>query len=117
MGVWIETSHSTSEEARTGVTPYVGVWIETEKEILIISMGMSLLMWECGLKLKIRRLGASVTKSLLMWECGLKLTALRACIDNQRSLLMWECGLKQPVKVSKCKCHNVTPYVGVWIET
>ena len=30
VGVWIET-HSTSEEARTGiVTPYVGVWIETQ---------------------------------------------------------------------------------------
>ena len=29
VGVWIETSHSTSEEVRTGVTPYVGVWIET----------------------------------------------------------------------------------------
>ena len=52
-----------------------------------------------------------------MWECGLKLTALRACIDNQRSLLMWECGLKRNKMEEEQDALDVTPYVGVWIET
>ena len=34
-----------------------------------------------------------------------------------QSLLMWECGLKHKFgKLDKGK-DNVTPYVGVWIET
>ena len=33
------------------VTPYVGVWIETERIPEEFATRMSLLMWECGLKL------------------------------------------------------------------
>ena len=37
--------------------------------------------------------------------------------DAMASLLMWECGLKHKFgKLDKGK-DNVTPYVGVWIET
>ena len=33
------------------------------------------------------------------------------------SLLMWECGLKHVQAVLVCLVCEVTPYVGVWIET
>ena len=33
-----------------GVTPYVGVWIETGQDIQPYVCTVSLLMWECGLK-------------------------------------------------------------------
>ena len=32
------------------VTPYVGVWIETEVSRVLRGLARSLLMWECGLK-------------------------------------------------------------------
>ena len=34
-----------------GVTPYVGVWIETKALLWLLVSLPSLLMWECGLKL------------------------------------------------------------------
>ena len=37
------------------VTPYVGVWIETETELAGFVQSESLLMWECGLKPRKRR--------------------------------------------------------------
>ena len=52
-----------------------------------------------------------------MWECGLKPAWLYNAINATMSLLMWECGLKH-IKVSdEYKVVEVTPYVGVWIET
>ena len=56
-------------------------------------------------------------KSLLMWECGLKLGGDNFLISRISSLLMWECGLKLRQKYEQIKAQNVTPYVGVWIET
>ena len=53
VGVWIETLRLISDEEHTGVTPYVGVWIETDMlDTIPPSANLSLLMWECGLKLK-----------------------------------------------------------------
>ena len=40
-------------EKREKVTPYVGVWIETNRIGRYIPAPMSLLMWECGLKLRL----------------------------------------------------------------
>ena len=77
-----------------GVTPYVGVWIETEETKKAGETAASLLMWECGLKQSRYVYSTKNILSLLMWECGLK---LRACLTNfvhKPSLLMWECGLK-----------------------
>ena len=78
---------------------------------------MSLLMWECGLKLVYRTLAYYVMESLLMWECGLK----RVISDEEKaiklSLLMWECGLKPSRTKLPHQPIVVTPYVGVWIET
>ena len=52
-----------------------------------------------------------------MWECGLKHDELAQTNSQTPSLLMWECGLKQPWDIILEYHLNVTPYVGVWIET
>ena len=52
-----------------------------------------------------------------MWECGLKQGRRHIAGRLQESLLMWECGLK-PLECTNIEYDsNVTPYVGVWIET
>ncbi|EIY18807.1 hypothetical protein HMPREF1062_05780, partial [Bacteroides cellulosilyticus CL02T12C19] len=53
---------------------------------------------------------------LLMWECGLKHYVDGVIYKAAKSLLMWECGLKQTHTNTVLTCE-VTPYVGVWIET
>ncbi|EIY18591.1 hypothetical protein HMPREF1062_05783 [Bacteroides cellulosilyticus CL02T12C19] len=52
-----------------------------------------------------------------MWECGLKHYVDGTIYKAAKSLLMWECGLKQMKKKIKDGDFEVTPYVGVWIET
>ena len=54
MGVWIETYTAQGKSnllALTGVTPCMGVWIETERLPLVGSKGQSHPVWVCGLKL------------------------------------------------------------------
>ena len=50
----------------------MGVWIETVIRNLLKYRKLSLLMWECGLKLLTHFCRLTITGSLLMWECGLK---------------------------------------------
>ena len=50
VGVWIETKGITVLNGIANVTPYVGVWIETRHPLQLLSLPVSLLMWECGLK-------------------------------------------------------------------
>ncbi len=96
VGVWIETVLVSVTGRSLSVTPYVGVWIETNaKYTAILASAGSLLMWECGLKHHI------VTKGTV----------------DEKSLLMWECGLKPPPFCASPRLPEVTPYVGVWIET
>ena len=52
-----------------------------------------------------------------MWECGLKLCYETGLLNASMSLLMWECGLKLLGRDPKRAERQVTPYVGVWIET
>ena len=52
-----------------------------------------------------------------MWECGLKHTINSLAITGEKSLLMWECGLKRNKMEEEQDALDVTPYVGVWIET
>ena len=52
-----------------------------------------------------------------MWECGLKHTINSLAITGDKSLLMWECGLKRNKMEEEQDALDVTPYVGVWIET
>ena len=78
------------------VTPYVGVWIETE----ISRLGRNLMQ---------------VTPYVGVWiETWAHVTGIS---PKRKSLLMWECGLKQGLTRFSNNPYLVTPYVGVWIET
>ena len=50
VGVWIETRWHKLRPNFNKVTPHVGVWIETGLSAIRDVLGMSLPMWECGLK-------------------------------------------------------------------
>ena len=50
------------------------------------------------------------------WVCGLKPISSDIFFKRGQSHPAWVCGLKQEEK-QKNRSHNVTPCVGVWIET
>ena len=139
VGVWIETHILLPEWMLYDVTPFVGVWIETFFHQDNAKWVESHPSWVCGLKLRINAtidIGELVTpfvgvwietglmdqlhsrwKSHPSWVCGLKPKTsanlrnktshtLRGCVDwNQEACTLWE------------KSKEVTPFVGVWIET
>ena len=80
---------------KNAVTPYVGVWIETDDLTIVAPDFKSLLMWECGLKLQqCLNTRFSLSHSL----CGSVDWNLRNWLRPPTlivSLLMWECGLKR----------------------
>ena len=76
------------------VTPYVGVWIET-------------CHWTRGYH---------GLESHPTWVCGLKLTIPQLRKTTGTSHPTWVCGLKQLTEGEQYP-EQVTPYVGVWIET
>ena len=78
-----------------GVTPYVGVWIETGILPGNYTRKLSLLMWECGLKQRVQRYPKEEKRRHSL--CG--------SVD-------WN---GRPNNC--CPGFQVTPYVGVWIET
>ena len=77
------------------VTPCVGVWIETVR-VLLISLGLP---------------------SHPAWVCGLKLVILISMSNLILSHPAWVCGLKLPLWLVLSRLLQVTPCVGVWIET
>ena len=121
-----------------GVTPHVGVWIETLAFCDRQARHLSLPTWECGLKHYKAVENLVINESLPTWECGLKQVKERITEVQTMSLPTWECGLK-PLKegnYSNRSSHSprgsvdwnwsvylsafrsaVTPHVGVWIET
>ena len=106
MGVWIETILKQMEKAEVDVTPYVGVWIETQCKPLHGAKRLSLLMWECGLK-RVDTINnvvvAEVTPYVGVWiETSARLT----CHYTAVSLLMWECGLKRAVCLPLMTCSR-----------
>ena len=102
----------------TPVTPYVGVWIETVNSRHNAERnGSHSLCGSVDWNLKGVNEIYNLLESLLMWECGLKHDELAQTNSQTPSLLMWECGLKQPWDIILEYHRNVTPYVGVWIET
>ena len=139
VGVWIETVSGWSERNRERVTPYVGVWIETVIPMFTKWLNLSHSLcgsvdWNHDPNPVTEPIG--VTPYVGVWiETGI----LPGNYTRKLSLLMWECGLKQRVqrypKEEKrrhslcgsvdwngrpnncCPGFQVTPYVGVWIET
>ena len=94
MGVWIETVDADIQSIERKVTPFVGVWIETQiKQKQYEAENASHPSWVCGLKLKIiefieRR--TQVTPFVGVWietrqkNSVLKAVArhtLRGCVD------------------------------------
>ena len=116
VGVWIETFWRWVNSEKNSVTPCVGVWIETS----FCSFGWlgfeSHPAWVCGLKLSMVLEIMLNELSHPAWVCGLKRHSvviwlstkshtLRGCVDWNRT--------KSPSR----RLSDVTPCVGVWIET
>ena len=81
--------------AEYAVTPFVGVWIETAKVLKTRNSQKSHPSWVCGLKPSRLKNGKAAAWSHPSWVCGLKRE------KNGSSNYEWQ----------------VTPFVGVWIET
>ena len=121
-----------------GVTPCMGVWIETHLQVYGDGQQESHPVWVCGLKLGCTALAAGLTWSHPVWVCGLKRHRLRSTRWLYWSHPVWVCGLKLQSAVghvlvsghtlygcvdwnlSKSSMNEdkaVTPCMGVWIET
>ena len=73
VGVWIETLLSRPHTRCMRVTPFVGVWIETENTARLYDNVLSHPSWVCGLKPLVRSARPSHIESHPSWVCGLKL--------------------------------------------
>ena len=83
------------DEICRAVTPFVGVWIETFVTLTYDEEYLSHPSWVCGLKLLAHLFLLLLFVSHPSWVCGLKLAYQKICNDH----------------------YQVTPFVGVWIET
>ena len=95
MGVWIETASIKYTAKTYGVTPFVGVWIETEMGLNYAQAKRSHPSWVCGLKLR-----------KLLLKCLVLIVTPFVGVWIETSLV----GVKY-------RTLAVTPFVGVWIET
>ena len=138
VGVWIETGSCACACKINEVTPFVGVWIETLIRSRYVGVLTSHPSWVCGLKLSLLFGCDRESWSHPSWVCGLKQDVislfvligshtLRGCVDwNQhqaqpeyrmyrhtlRGCVDWNIYIKF-ILIE----NNVTPFVGVWIET
>ena len=95
----------------------MGVWIETESLVQVAKDKQSHPAWVCGLKLFVDMFYRSTTESHPAWVCGLKPTLKGKDFKIVLSHPAWVCGLKHcPIRRQTLKIE-VTPCVGVWIET
>ena len=72
--------------------------------------------WVCGLKRYFRGDCVGLPESHPSWVCGLKHRTSNHPRVSLRSHPSWVCGLKHLLQLFK-RDWNVTPFVGVWIET
>ena len=73
VGVWIETDKQHNAHKGLDVTPFVGVWIETYFTRTAPLDSKSHPSWVCGLKRIDNRLKNDIYESHPSWVCGLKL--------------------------------------------
>ena len=73
--------------------------------------------WVCGLKQGTVKTARMVGRSHPSWVCGLKLILLFFGGLSVESHPSWVCGLKPNCTESRLLRNEVTPFVGVWIET
>ena len=114
MGVWIETCGYWRFYSPREVTPYVGVWIETEqRQPAYLTGRKSHPTWVCGLKPTFIMTLSKDIGSHPTWVCGLKhgcviyincmrSHTLRGCVDWNFDYLFYFC------------FHKVTPCVGIY---
>ena len=96
MGVWIETIFEPQITTSNYVTPYVGVWIETQSSTNDANVEISHTLRGC-VDWNIYHLALVIAAKWVTPYVGVW---IETWIDWRKSLL-W----------------GVTPYVGVWIET
>ena len=117
VGVWIETPNNWCKVKQRGVTPFVGVWIETRiASSLVDSQKVTPFV---GVWIETVRPAyfCIVAVSHPSWVCGLKLAECSEASEKARSHPSWVCGLKLKINIGAYHINNVTPFVGVWIET
>ena len=117
MGVWIETS---SPGCCPGLLPSHPSWVCGLKQTANATISLQAVShpsWVCGLKHGVVYSAVAYLWSHPSWVCGLKLRGRREPRGRKRSHPSWVCGLKQRLLVSCFLPCNVTPFVGVWIET
>ena len=139
MGVWIETKLPTPLSITPTVTPFVGVWIETLKVgVALKAVGHTLrgcVDWNVssffgcsasrvtpfvGVWIETKIFDTLIVvddKSHPSWVCGLKLLTKLQYESWRKSHPSWVCGLKQEKRKNRLNLADVTPFVGVWIET
>mgnify|MGYP006981461662 CR=1 FL=1 len=105
-------------ESVDDVTPFVGVWIETSGRTWRLNGNTkSHPSWVCGLKQKKTDCKRHNLTSHPSWVCGLKQTWTKRQRKQLTSHPSWVCGLKPRAWKYLRPGQNVTPFVGVWIET
>ena len=72
VGVWIETTYKDNPYLSKEVTPYVGVWIETVVDISEMAAATVTPYVGVWIETEVAKAQAAIKASLLMWECGLK---------------------------------------------
>ena len=101
----------------SGVTPCVGVWIETTASCRACITPKSHPAWVCGLKLEkdlIISDPSKVTPCVGVW-IETQTWRIRGMITKSHPA--WVCGLKHIKLALYFRTLQVTPCVGVWIET
>ena len=109
VGVWIETVVLFNLYIISQVTPCVGVWIETLTFVWNNRNNRSHPAWVCGLKRLMHHQKTLLSLSHPAWVCGLKPYFFRLCVFNQVSHPAWVCGLKHLFSPWKQKFHSSHP--------
>ena len=98
------------------VTPFVGVWIETFQGRFWDDTDMSHPSWVCGLKHINHSLHRLRSESHPSWVCGLKHILMSKRNPHNRHTLRG-CVDWNKLSFAVLMIVQVTPFVGVWIET
>ena len=117
MGVWIETRLFSACENEVVSHPSWVCGLKHGLSIDRLPTVMSHPSWVCGLK---QTFWISISFALTShpsWVCGLKLLLGLRGSAGDMSHPSWVCGLKRPQEKDSNKQSDVTPFVGVWIET
>ena len=101
-----------------GVTPFVGVWIETQETWCNLQVAVCHTLRGCvDWNNSLFGGDGNAKKSHPSWVCGLKQNICSQAGSTYWSHPSWVCGLKPFMYYLGINAAHVTPFVGVWIET